>query len=294
MDYLIGVDAGGTKTRAKAYDLQGNCLIELIGGAGNIVLQFEETVKVIQELIEKIHSNIAGTCQCLLIGISGIETSGKTEELSNIFNKYSKKIVIVNDAELGIVNKLQGKDGMLVIAGTGSVAYLKKNNQRIRQGGWGHLLGDEGSGYWIGLQCYKKLAADFDQSLEHSLSPFSEAFLSYLNMKDPLEAIGSIYGVGKNIIAQSAQFVADQSGTYEETREILIQAGEKLAYLAQQLFTKSESKCNISVAVTGSVLEKNPIVYATFVEKMMGYTTNVILNNEENTKAVWYLYNNEV
>lgn len=293
MKYLIGIDAGGTKTRAKAYDLQGNCLFEAMGGAGNIVLHFENTTKVLQELIAKIRSNVSGNCQMLLLGISGIDTSGKAEELLAIFDKFAKKVVIINDAELGILNKLKGRDGMLVIAGTGSVAYVKKKDQGIRQGGWGHLIGDEGSGYWLGLQCYKKLASDYDQTLEHLLTPFSEAFLAFLKVKDPLVAIKRIYDLDKKGIAESAKFLAEKASDHAEAREILTQAGNELAQLAQKLFVKSGSAYNISLAVTGSVLEKNPLVYATFSQKMKKYTTNIILNSEENTKAVWYLYNKE-
>lgn len=294
MDYLIGIDAGGTKTRAKAYDLTGKCLLEVVGDAGNIVLQFENTISVLQKLLDNINSSIEGTCQVLLMGISGIETSGKIEIIRNFFNRYAEKIIVVNDAELGLLNKLKGEDGILVIAGTGSVAYQKKNNQRIRQGGWGHLLGDEGSAYWIGIQCYKKLTKDYDQSIEHILSPFSKAFLSYLDIEEPLEAIRSIYDKNKKEIAKIAQFVAEQSENYDEAKEILIQAGEKLADLAQKLIIKTDSNHNTPLAVTGSVLEKNPIVYTIFLERMKSFTTNIVLNNEENTKAVWYLYTKEV
>lgn len=294
LNYVVGIDAGGTKTKAIAYDIDGNVLTEELDGPGNITLKFEETLTVIEKVLHKIQLNINGHCIFMMVGISGLDTSGKQSEVKQRLVRYAEKIEVINDAKLGLIAKLRGNDGMLVIAGTGSVGYIKKDSQEIRQGGWGHLLGDEGSGYWIGLQCYRKLIEDYDGSVSHQLSKFSREFLKYLKIEDPLEAIRTVYELDKKSIAEKAKFVASRMEFDEYARNILIDAGGNLALLAKKLYKKADVTKNLNIAVTGSVLEKNNLVYSTFCENMEDYTKNIILSSEDNTKAAWYYYQKEI
>ncbi|MEX1447827.1 BadF/BadG/BcrA/BcrD ATPase family protein [Enterococcus sp. C76] len=63
---------------------------------------------------------------------------------------------------MALINRLKGNDGVLIISGTGSVGYGLQHATFYRVGGWGHILGDEGSAYSIGLACYKQLANELD------------------------------------------------------------------------------------------------------------------------------------
>lgn len=84
----------------------------------------------------------------LYLGIAGSEVGDNAKIIKDtIKNELKTDCVLMNDAEIALKAMLRGNDGILTIAGTGSIAFGVKNNSSVRCGGWGNLLGDEGSGY---------------------------------------------------------------------------------------------------------------------------------------------------
>ena len=125
MKYVIGVDGGGTKTEAVAYDLDGNVLEKSLTGFGNLVNDEKEALKNIIDSLEVILNKLGKEdLQGLYLGLAGSEVGDNAKIVKNeIKNRFDLDSVIMNDGDLALKALLKGEDGILVIAGTGSTAF---------------------------------------------------------------------------------------------------------------------------------------------------------------------------
>ncbi|MEJ9181424.1 BadF/BadG/BcrA/BcrD ATPase family protein, partial [Bacillus thuringiensis] len=172
MKYMIGVDGGGTKTEAIAFDQNGNEVVRGTSRFGNVLIDFDQALLHIMEAINQCQKNLINEhCVCICLGLAGISGANTNELTLRLKKKYGTKIEIFNDAMIAHAAALKGKDGILTIGGTGAICIGKKGEVYQYSGGWGHILGDEGSGYWIALQALKKMTIQFDQGI--SLCPLS-------------------------------------------------------------------------------------------------------------------------
>lgn len=149
---VIGVDAGGTKTRAAAFDItaNGQMIAEAFAGCGNVVLSYNNAKAAIASAIREVWRD---SCAYIAVGAAGASSGELSERLAaELTAEFGVKTDVMSDAELAL-NAAFGPtaDGMLVISGTGSVVFLRQNGVLTRAGGWGHLLGDGGSAYFTGM-----------------------------------------------------------------------------------------------------------------------------------------------
>jgi len=156
MTHYIGIDGGGTRARAVLTDAAGAVLARAEGGAGRIdVLRptagAGALAALARELIRAANADDVSVLCCALAG------AGRAEEISALERALreqgvAESVVVTNDALAALHNALDTAPGILLIAGTGSIAWGRNEaGSMARTGGWGELLGDEGSGYAIGL-----------------------------------------------------------------------------------------------------------------------------------------------
>jgi len=278
MEYVIGIDGGGTKSAISIADLQGNIIFTEYGGPTNIRAQEEYQVynalkSLICSTVERAGLSIEG-CKAICIGSAG---AGRQEE-QQVIRDYVRSlglkgnIVITNDAEIVIAGATGGREGIAVIAGTGSIAYgIGKNGERVRVGGWGHIVGDEGSAYYIGLEAIKAALRCYD-----GREPYTQLLpmlMKELGIKAPEEFVGFVYrkDVGKGEIAALAK-VVDQAHKRGDSKamEILVDAAHQLFLLARAAIRgiKAEQD-DITVVVSGSVLINNLLIYENFVKLLI-------------------------
>jgi N-acetylglucosamine kinase-like BadF-type ATPase len=155
---VLGVDGGGTHTVSVILDASGRAIGRGLGGPSNHQSVGEEAArKGLAEAVAAARSAagdppLAAAC----LGMSGLDR----EEDLTILRRMAEAVLpglpvqIVNDAEIALVGGTSGRrEGIVVIAGTGSIAVgIDARGRTARAGGWGHLLGDEGSGYDLGRQ----------------------------------------------------------------------------------------------------------------------------------------------
>ncbi len=153
---VIGVDAGGTKTRAAVFDENGAILAEAVDGCGNLVLSYDSAKSAILSAIRGVWSD---ECVYIAVGAAGASSGELSERLSvELTAEFGVKTDVMSDAELALTSAFgKSGDGMLVISGTGSVVFLRHNGIMIRAGGWGHILGDGGSAYFTGLTALRTI-----------------------------------------------------------------------------------------------------------------------------------------
>src|SRR5579872_3801360 len=153
---VLGIDAGGTKTVCLLADDDGRVLAEARGGGANLHAAGELSVeKVLHALMEEAigEREIAPAAICL--GIAGVDREDEARVVRAIMRRigYKSRTLVVNDALIALVAGVGEAPGIVVIAGTGSIAYGRNAaGEAARAGGWGHMIGDEGSGYWIGRE----------------------------------------------------------------------------------------------------------------------------------------------
>lgn len=153
---LAGVDGGGTKTLVALADENGNELIRRSGPAGLVdprhpTAAAEVVAGVVRTAVRD--AGLPGAPVVLCAGLAGVGNRAEREAVREalLAAGVAGRVQVVTDGETALEGVLGGEPGILLIAGTGSVAYGRGPDGRVeRCGGWGMVVGDEGSGFAIG------------------------------------------------------------------------------------------------------------------------------------------------
>jgi N-acetylglucosamine kinase-like BadF-type ATPase len=155
--YVLGIDAGGTKTVGLLADEGGRVLREARGDGANLQTHGElEVEKVFHSVIEQLSEDVRFDAVC--IGIAGVDRPREEAVVKGILRRLGlrERVQVVNDAVIALVAGAAERFGIVVLAGTGSIAYgLSRSGRSARAGGYGYLLADEGSAYWLGHQALR-------------------------------------------------------------------------------------------------------------------------------------------
>lgn len=152
MALIVGVDAGGTKTIGVAADENGRVLQTARGAGANLHVHGELAVeKVLAHLLDELCPDERPEALCL--GMAGVDRPGEDAIVRSLLRRlgFRGNAVVVNDAVIAIAAGAHDRVGVVVIAGTGSIAYgIDRQGKTARAGGLGPMLADEGSAGWIG------------------------------------------------------------------------------------------------------------------------------------------------
>lgn len=295
MNYIIGIDGGGTKTALKLSDTEGFLITENEGGACNINSMGETVVQnMLKELINSsiIKSGIKlEQVKVICIGTAGVDTDKDKLILEKIIRTtgFKNKIVVTNDSEIALYGGVGGKEGVILISGTGSICYGRNiQGESKRAGGWGHLIGDEGSGYYIGINAINRITKAYDGLEEKSV--MTDLILEYLKLENAEGLLEFVYksGAGKSEIAALAKIVDEaykQGDSFAE--EILLKSAFELFLCSKAVidYLKLNNK-EITLAVNGSVITKNKCIYSEY-NRLMKKNYPLIRVAEMKKDAAW-------
>jgi N-acetylglucosamine kinase-like BadF-type ATPase len=167
MFHVLGIDAGGTKTVCHLADEHGALVGEARGPGANLQTAGELQVeKVLHDLMEQALGDSAIVPAAICLGIAGVDRTEDSAVVKSIMRRigYKARTLVVNDALIALEAGAPGTPGVVVLSGTGSIAYGRNvRGEGARAGGWGHVLADEGSGYWIGVNALRAVLRHFDQ-----------------------------------------------------------------------------------------------------------------------------------
>ena len=165
-EILVGVDGGATKTIAVVYDLKAHRAFAAKSGPSNpdavgLIEAGRAVGQAVQGALDQGGIDAHDVAACV-VGMAGVDTDAERHELlldaPNL--KYASVTVMINDVVTAWASATLGEPGIVAISGTGSNTFgVDATGQTWRCGGWGHILGDEGAGYWLGLNAIRAAVA---------------------------------------------------------------------------------------------------------------------------------------
>lgn len=147
MQICLGIDGGGSGCRARATDLQGRLLGEGQAGPANILTDPEGAVANIGAAAEQALGGLDPRNCVAVLGLAGANVAADPDRLAK--RLPFGRCRILWDGETALTGAFRAGDGSAAIIGTGSVFASRRGGKIRLVGGWGHVLGDEGSGYWL-------------------------------------------------------------------------------------------------------------------------------------------------
>lgn len=292
MTFLIGIDSGGTHIVGTAWTPAGEQLAQTTAGPGNIFLDQTQTLANLHTVIETLIAAVPGqTCTQILVGIAGVETTGNADQVASTLQAdFSVATTVISDAQLALLNGLEGADGTLIIAGTGSIVYGRQHGQTLRYGGWGQLLGDTGSAYKITEAAMKFALASHDQG---KTSPLQDLLCQLLKADSMPAAVRQYYQLSREAIAAFAAKIAAAADAGDaEAASVITTAAEALGREGAGLLCRYQQPTPLALALSGSVLTHNEAfraaLVATIAKQFPAIQQVVVTTNNSRGVVFWH------
>lgn len=267
MTYFMGVDGGGSNLRVVIID-DG---LQVIGESqtfsanpssiGQEVARerIQSAMRIAAEGADISLKDIEAVC----LGIAGAAKEHSADWIQSVAVDVLPDALIVpsSDLEIALVGAHSQPDGMIILAGTGSAVYGTHNGETLRIGGWGYLLGDEGGGYWIGLQALQVMTHWFD-GLEPESAPLSRRLLEILDLTDRRTIINWVYrGESRTTqIGRLAPLVMDFAADDDPyARKIIDRAADYLATAATSALERLDLSFD-QVAYVGGLIAQETVL----------------------------------
>jgi N-acetylglucosamine kinase-like BadF-type ATPase len=273
--YFLGIDGGGTKTTCAVGD-ESRLLVTATAGPSNIVRVGGPQAR------ESLHKCVAQACAAAgimpehvartCVGGSGASRAELGAAVRGFLAEIlASPIDVVGDMEIALEAAFDEGPGVIVIAGTGSIAYGRdRQGKTLRAGGWGFAIGDEGSAHWIGRSAVNAVLRESDR-LPEGAGPtlLAQALFKVWgvnSLSDLARAANSIPPPDFSALAPAVVATSD-----EVAKPVLTSAGKELALVASvvigRLFASQETD-NVPVAMTGGVFRHAALVRQVFYNEL--------------------------
>jgi len=277
IENYIGIDAGGTKAIAVLTDAKLRILARERFEGMNVSQMNPNTVsRLLQQIIDDLTYR-AGMLP-YHIGLTILAAAGAGEAKTREEVEYAchgrmpeRKVKVITDAEAALAGAFVGGAGIVLISGTGSIAWGKDDRGRIvRAGGYGYLLGDEGSGFWLGREALRRCLAAHHRGETTALAG---KICEIWQLSDIAKAVTIVYSAEKPAgkIAELAPLVFE---SYEAgdplSVEILQEAGKKLAELVETTVKGLSLASPIKVNLTGGIASQVKVMQPLIQEHLPG------------------------
>ncbi|RQW22929.1 hypothetical protein EH196_03710 [Bacillus sp. C1-1] len=263
--YYIGIDGGGTKTVAVLGTSKGHILAYRRTGATNPNRAGLDTCLArLHELLTHLkehHPTAYAHVQSIYCGIAGGSSSSYqqaiTASIRPILPEHST-ITVHHDGIAALYSATLGRPGIIHISGTGSVTYaLDALGNEHRLGGWGYLLGDEGSGFAIGRSAIRAALTHNERK-----SPLQKLILQHFSTDAIENVIPAVYQEnGRDAVAKLCPYVFQ---AYEEgdvmAKQILMDTANGIAVQLASLMSKVHNAEDWTIVLAGGVMNQPAIV----------------------------------
>jgi len=243
MEYILGVDGGGTKTTAVIADTDGKILAEAIsGGSSYISVGSEKAVKNLNQAVFEAMDKIGGSPGIMFKSSCFGSAALNVKKDFDVYGKIVRnkvlikhldpdKILIFNDTRIGLEAGSGAKNKIIIIAGTGSNCFgINEAGRQAGCNGWDYILADEGSGYEVSIKALRAVMRAYDGRGEKTM--LSETVLDELGLDNEEGIVKWTYGedFSKERLGRFARIVCDCAGRGDSiSRKILKdEAGESI------------------------------------------------------------------
>lgn len=279
MHLWIGIDGGATKTRVVAVDAEGNVVAEGLAGATNYqIVGVDAACRHLQQAIQTVLTGLGGspTIAAMVAGFAGLDGPADVDAVRAFVQCAVAPFGdpawwAVNDAVAAWAGALAGDAGVIVISGSGAIALaVGLDGVSALADGWGHWLGDEGSGFDIGHSGLRAAVRCADRRgpathlLDRLIARFGEnwpSWVSALNAMPGDTAHAQIASFAPDVVAAAAQGDAVACA-------VLGRAAESLAQTAASVIRRTQLSPSPHVATVGSLFVHSQILYAEFSRRL--------------------------
>ncbi len=271
LSYVVGIDAGGTKTVGLLADASGHVLAKARGGGANLHVQGElGAEKVLYDVLETLEP--PAPVDALCIGMAGVDRPAEKEIVLGVLRRLGlrREVRVENDAFIALVAGAPERTGIVVVSGTGSVAYgVDAAGETARSGGWGYLLGDEGSAYWLGHAAVRRGIRAADG--RGPATTLGDRVSEKLGLEVPAGLVAWFYDEehARHRVAELASLVeAAAAGGDESAQELLDQAAFHLASAARAVAGRLSFPGAFPLVLSGGAFRACPSLYDRIEERV--------------------------
>ena len=227
----IGIDAGGSTLRLGVFSETLECLhLEKFQETANpSITGFEKVGRLLRSsVIETLQKSSVEPAEVQFIGVGMAGAAQAREWLKNEFVSLfpQSRITVASDYEIALIGAHGKRYGILILSGTGSSACgINGLGESAHSGGWGYLIGDEGGGYWLGLQTLKS-AANAADGFEEKTELYQQIF-QHLNISNSDDLISWTYNpdTTNRKIAQISELVLEVASSGDPVAIKIVESG---------------------------------------------------------------------
>ena len=291
--YIVGIDSGGSNSEAMLVDSHLNILAEERYKGVNIQREGKTALSIIfGGMIFDICTKgglVPGATDFVVVGAAG---AGREKTKTRFFRSFRSthfegKIIITTDMEI-LYRSIYFKDsGIVINSGTGSFGFfMDEKGKEVRAGGWGYLVGDEGSGYDIGRRGIAAALKSFDGRGEKSI--LEDMVCEKFQLVSIKEIIPLIYEneIGVEQIAGVAALLSKAASKNDRAAiSVLNEAAYEIVLHIRTLKNKYSQKAGpIKVALSGGVFQKNPVLVK-MIDERIGDEIEIFVSNNKSVKG---------
>jgi N-acetylglucosamine kinase-like BadF-type ATPase len=231
----------------------------------------------------------------ICLGIAGVDREDEMRTVRAVMERigHKSRVLVVNDALIALAAGARDSPAVVIISGTGSIVYGRNaSGEAARAGGWGHMIGDEGSGYWIGREALSAVMRAFDG--RGPATRLTAAILSHLNVNDESRLPRIVYDreVPRMTVAAVGPMVqeaADQGDAV--ARRVLERAVDELVLAAQSVASRLEMRGDeFTFFLSGGAFRAVPWLAAELSRRLVEVAPRCqveMLDEEPAVGAVW-------
>lgn len=260
MPRFVGVDAGGSTTVAALAHDDEIVRTYAGGGANARAIGVEAAADAIAAAVERV---LGGErADAVAVGAAGAGGERVRAELHAALcaRLGPAPIWVGDDAQLALRAAIPHGDGIVLIAGTGAIAYAEIGDERRRAGGYGHLVGDEGSGYAIGAAALRRLFHSFDAGT--SGGAMLDAIALHVGATNLQDALATLYESASPVaaIAGCAPVVLEHAARGERAATAIVQQAARALFDLVAMLARPLSTRDVPIAFSGGLLRENNLL----------------------------------
>jgi N-acetylglucosamine kinase-like BadF-type ATPase len=276
-EVFLGIDGGGTKTVAVLLAENGQEIARAVSGPSNV---YAVGAAVAEASLREVIGGVLAAAglaaeEVTAVGLAaaGAARPDDRQRALELLARVTpfRRVVVTHDAEAALVGGVGRRYGVVLVAGTGAMAYgVNARGESRRADGWGYRLGDEGSGHWIGLEGLRAVVRAHDG--RGPATALTAGLLSHLGLSQPEALVGRVYAADFGVpqVAALAPLVSQAAHASDPVaRAILVEAGQRLGDTVSAVVTGLDmSREAFATVLLGGVLRAGGIVRDTVAGRL--------------------------